>query len=90
MDLQRIGAFMAQCVERHGNDMLRYKGVLAIADQPCRLVVQGIHRVVGFDYGSPWPPDAPRRSQLVIIGRHLPIATLRAEFNAAQGGEGAA
>ncbi|WCF13873.1 hypothetical protein N4G58_08345 [Edwardsiella piscicida] len=26
----------------------------------------------------------------MIIGRHLPIATLRAEFNAAQGGEGAA
>ncbi|AKR78452.1 MULTISPECIES: CobW family GTP-binding protein [Edwardsiella] len=90
LDLQRIGAFMERCVERHGNDMLRYKGVLAIADQPRRLVVQGIHRVVGFDYGSPWPPGEPRRSQLVIIGRHLPIATLRAEFNAAHGNECAA
>lgn len=81
LDLQRIGAFMERCVECHGNDMLRYKGILAIAEQPCRLVVQGIHRVVGFDYGSPWSPGEPRRSQLVIIGRHLPIATLQVGFN---------
>ncbi|MGL5815440.1 MAG: CobW family GTP-binding protein [Aeromonas sp.] len=79
LDLKKIGTFMASCVERHGNDMLRYKGVLAIAGEPRRLIVQGIHRVVGFDYGSPWGDEVPQ-SRLVIIGRYLPIDELRAGF----------
>ncbi|MFR9703847.1 CobW family GTP-binding protein [Aeromonas sanarellii] len=79
LDLKRIGAFMESCIERHGNDMLRYKGVLAIAGEPRRLIVQGVHRVAGFDYGSPWGDETPR-SRLVIIGRYLPVEVLRADF----------
>ncbi|WP_434664474.1 CobW family GTP-binding protein [Aeromonas sp. NJAU223] len=80
LDLKRAGAFMDACVEQHGNDMLRYKGVLAIAGEPRRLIVQGVHRVVGFDYGSPWGEEEAPHSRLVIIGRYLPIDTLRAGF----------
>ncbi|WOX48009.1 GTP-binding protein [Aeromonas sp. XH] len=79
LDLKKIGAFMESCIERHGNDMLRYKGVLAIAGEPRRLIVQGVHRVAGFDYGSPWGDETPR-SRLVIIGRYLPVEALRADF----------
>ncbi|MGS3141341.1 GTP-binding protein [Aeromonas sanarellii] len=79
LDLKKIGAFMESCIERHGNDMLRYKGVLAIAGEPRRLIVQGVHRVAGFDYGSPWGDETPR-SRLVIIGRYLPVEVLRADF----------
>ena len=85
LDLKRIGAFMEQCVEQHGNDMLRYKGVLAIAGEPRRLIVQGVHRVVGFNYGSPWGDESPR-SRLVIIGRYLPIEALREGFARTQAG----
>ncbi|PJG58776.1 CobW family GTP-binding protein [Aeromonas cavernicola] len=83
LDLKQIGAFMEQCIDQHGNDMLRYKGILAIAGEPRRLIVQGVHKVVGFDYGSPWGDQTPR-STLVIIGRHLPLANLRAEFAATE------
>lgn len=62
--------------------MLRYKGVLAIADHPQRLIVQGVHKVVGFDYGSTWHPSESRISRLVIIGRYLPVDELRQEFAA--------
>lgn len=79
LDLKRIGAFMASCIEAHGNDMLRYKGVLAIAGEPRRLIVQGVHKVAGFDYGSPWGEETPQ-SRLVIIGRYLPVEALRAGF----------
>ncbi|WP_435954776.1 CobW family GTP-binding protein [Dryocola sp. BD626] len=82
LDLKKIGAFMESCIARFGNDMLRYKGVLAIADNPQRLIVQGVHKVVGFDYGSAWQPTEPRASRLVIIGRYLPIDELRREFSA--------
>lgn len=83
LDLKRIGAFMEQCIDQHGNDMLRYKGVLAIAGEPRRLIVQGVHKVAGFDYGSPWGEEVPQ-SRLVIIGRYLPLDELRAGFAAAQ------
>ena len=85
LDLKRIGSFMEQCVEQHGNDMLRYKGVLAIAGEARRLIVQGVHRVVGFDYGSPWGEEPPR-SRLVIIGRYLPVEALREGFARTQAG----
>ncbi|MGY3902526.1 CobW family GTP-binding protein [Aeromonas lusitana] len=79
LDLKRIGAFMESCIAQHGNDMLRYKGVLAIAGEPRRLIVQGVHKVAGFDYGSPWGEEVPQ-SRLVIIGRYLPVDELRAGF----------
>lgn len=82
LDLKKIGAFMESCIARFGNDMLRYKGVLAIADNPQRLIVQGVHKVAGFDYGSAWQPTESRISRLVIIGRYLPVDELQREFAA--------
>ncbi len=84
LDIDRIGAFMEQVVETHGNDMLRYKGIFAIAGEPRRLIVQGVHRVVGFDYGDEWQEGEERRSLLVVIGRNLPLRALREGFKAAR------
>ncbi|WP_436876175.1 CobW family GTP-binding protein [Siccibacter turicensis] len=82
LDLKKIGAFMERCIADHGNDMLRYKGVLAIDGQPQRLVVQGVYKVVGFDYGSAWQESETPHSRLVIIGRYLPVEQLRRAFAA--------
>ncbi|MCL2308466.1 MAG: GTP-binding protein [Proteobacteria bacterium] len=84
MDLAHVGAWMESLIESQGNDMLRYKGILAIAGEPRRLIVQGVHKVVGFDYGVPWRPEEPRRSVLVVIGRDLPIEAMKSGFIAAQ------
>ena len=84
MDLAHVGAWMESLIETHGNDMLRYKGILAIAGEPRRLIVQGVHKVVGFDYGDPWRPEEPRCSVLVVIGRDLPIEAMKSGFIAAQ------
>lgn len=84
LDLKKIGAFMESCIARYGNDMLRYKGVLAVDDNPRRLIVQGVHKVAGFDYGAPWGGQEPVLSRLVIIGRYLPLDALRAAFLAAE------
>lgn len=80
LDIKKIGAFMETLVEQYGNDMLRYKGVLAIKDNPQRLIVQGVHKVVGFDYGSPWSASSERVSRLVIISRTLPFDELNQAF----------
>ncbi|MDR2173737.1 MAG: GTP-binding protein [Burkholderiales bacterium] len=84
MNLVRVGAWMESLIEAHGNDMLRYKGILAIAGEPRRLIVQGVHKVVGFDYGEPWRSKEPRRSVLVVIGRELPLDAMKNGFMAAQ------
>ena len=80
VDLDRVGAFVQDMLDRHGNDLLRYKGVLAVPAQPARLVFQGVHRVAGFDYGADWPAGQQRRSRIVVIGRRLPESELRNGF----------
>ena len=84
MDLEKIGIWMESVIAIHGNDMLRYKGVLAITDESRRLIIQGVHKVTGFDYGADWADDEPRRSLLVVIGRTLPVDELRAGFASCQ------
>lgn len=79
LDMIRISAFMNQLMDQHGEQLLRHKGVLAIANEPRRLVFQGVHKIAGFDYGREWGKDAPR-SDIVLIGRGLPEEALRAGF----------
>lgn len=83
VDVDRIGAFVEGLLETKGNDMLRYKGVLAVHGNPQRLVFQGVHRITGFDYGRTWGDDETQESLIVIIGRRLDEAAIAAEFQAA-------
>lgn len=80
VDLDKIGAFVQDAIDRHGDDLLRYKGVLAIPGQANKLVFQGVHRLAGFDFGEAWGAGEPLRSRIVVIGRNLPAAELRAGF----------
>lgn len=78
LNLEKIDLFIESLIEEYGNDMLRYKGVFAISNEPRRLIIQGVHKVVGFDYGTPW--ETQGHSLLVIIGRYLPYESLKARF----------
>lgn len=79
LDIKKIGSLMEELIEEYGNDMLRYKGVLAIKDEENRLIVQGVHKVAGFDYGAPFEDDK-RESLMVIIGRYLPFEDIMVRF----------
>ncbi len=78
LDIKKIGSFMEELVEEYGNDMLRYKGVFAIYDEPNPIIVQGVHKIVGFDYSD--KPQDERKSLLVVIGRNLPYEKLLEGF----------
>nr|WP_255307233.1 GTP-binding protein [Gilliamella apicola] len=78
--MKKIGTFMESLVKQYGNNMLRYKGVLAIKNNNQRWIVQGVHKVAGFDYGSPWQNLAERISRLVIISRTSPFDELNKSF----------
>lgn len=82
VDRQRVGAVVQALLAEHGDDLLRYKGVLAVRDDPRRLIFQGVHRIAGFDYGRAWAADEAARCDLVLIGRQLPAERLQAELSA--------
>lgn len=83
LDLDKLSTFMEDLLERHGNALLRYKGVLHVAGEPRRMVFQGVLRLYGFDWDTEWGMDEPRESVLVFIGDNLPEEEIRAGFAAA-------
>lgn len=80
VDLERIGSFVEVLLAIRGNDMLRYKGILALRGDPRRLIFQGVHRITGFDYGREWLPDEAQETLIVIIGRRLDADAIRQSF----------
>ena len=65
-----------------GNDLLRYKGILALAGSDRRLVIQGVHMMMEGSNLTPWKADEKRISKLVFIGRHLNAEELKKGFAA--------
>ena len=70
-DGAKLQDFIGGIVRVFGDDLMRYKGVMAVDDLPYRVILQGVHALMGASPGQPWE-DAPRVSTLVFIGRDLP------------------
>ncbi len=83
VDVGLMGSFVEDLLLRHGNDMLRYKGVLAVRGEDRRLVFQGVHRITGFDYGRDWAAGEARETTIVVLGRRLDAAAITAAFRLA-------
>ena len=83
VDVGLMGSFVEDLLLKHGNDMLRYKGVLAVRGEDRRLVFQGVHRITGFDYGRDWAAGEARETTIVVIGRRLDEAAITAAFRLA-------
>jgi G3E family GTPase len=73
-DGARLQDFIGSIVRVFGDDLMRYKGVMAVDDLPYRVILQGVHMLMGASPGQPWAtqPPEPRMSTLVFIGRDLP------------------
>lgn len=72
---------LAEAIQRLAREqnVLRAKGFIAVAAKPMRLLIQAAGERVRFQYDRAWG-DAPRRSQLVVIGERGDIdeAAIRA------------
>ena len=68
----KLEEFLSGMIQVYGPDLLRYKGVLSLADNDSRVVFQGVHMLMGGDMGKPWAPQEKRGSVMVFIGRNLP------------------
>jgi len=60
--------------------MLRMKGVVSVAGEPRRLILQAVGEICDTEYSSPWQPEEARVSRLICIGRYLDLGALRSAF----------
>jgi G3E family GTPase len=71
-DAAKLEEYMSALTQVYGQDMLRYKGVLFFDGSPRRMILQGVHMLMGADVGRPWGKDEKPGSKMVFIGRNLP------------------
>jgi G3E family GTPase len=72
LDAGKLEEYMGALTQVYGQDMLRYKGVLFMNGSPRRMILQGVHMLMGADVGRPWGKDEKPGSKMVFIGRNLP------------------
>ena len=69
-DRARLEAWVKTLLAAHGDDIFRMKGILALANEPRRYVLQGVHRITDLRPADAWGTEKPV-SKLVLIGRNL-------------------
>ena len=82
MDQDKVTAWLTELVAERGEDILRAKGIINVANEDRMLVFQAVHMLLEGDLLRPWAPGDERLSRLVFIGRKLEADTLRAGFEA--------
>ena len=76
VDWAMFGIWLTMLLHRHGNEVLRVKGILNVAGTETPVAVHGVqHLVHPPTHLSAWP-DADRESRLVLIVKGLSPATI--------------
>lgn len=60
--------------------ILRIKGILDFDEEARQFYFHSVYMLTECKPGKPWPGNIPRTSRLVIIGRNLDVAGLKAGF----------
>jgi G3E family GTPase len=72
----KLEQWVASLVKTRGDDVYRMKGIVALAGEPNRYVLQGVHRMTDLKPADAWGDERPV-SKLVLIGRALDRAELQ-------------
>jgi len=80
IDADKFQAWFSQLLQEKGPQILRSKGILDLAGESERYVIQGVHMLMEGAFMGPWPKGEPRRSRLVFIGRDLDTMELEEGF----------
>jgi len=70
LDGARLASTTAQIAADFGAELFRWKGVLAVAGNPNRVALQGVHRMFETHDLDRWPSEH-RDSRIVFIGKNL-------------------
>ncbi len=79
IDKVRFNAWFGQLIQSNGDQLYRCKGILNIAGESNKVIVQTVHRIVEVTSGSAWN-EGERLSKIVFIGKDLKREELLAGF----------
>jgi len=79
LDAVRLEEWLQALLARRGSDILRTKGVLSVAGDDRKLVLQAVNMMLEGDFVGHWQ-GAARPSRLVFIGRNLNAEELKGGF----------
>ncbi|WP_304165545.1 GTPase [Lonsdalea britannica] len=80
VSLDAVSKVMEGLLAGFTDNLLRYKGMLWIQDQPRCLLFQGVQRLYNADWDREWQPEETPRSTLIFIGVQLPEQNIRQAF----------
>jgi G3E family GTPase len=82
LQTEKFDAWIGDVLAKHGQSILRTKGILNLAGNTDRFVFQAVHMVKEGGFQRPWKAGENQSSRLVFIGRDLPIDELTSGFKA--------
>jgi len=75
-----FGIWLTMLLHRHGECVLRVKGVLALAGADLPVAIHGVQHIVHPPVHLPGWPDGERRSRIVFIVKDLPRERIEASL----------
>ncbi len=80
LSVSKFQEWVSSVAQTMGPQLLRYKGIIALAGHEQRLVLHGVHMMLESNLQQPWRQDEPRSSRIVFIGRGIDKDTLEKGF----------
>ena len=74
LNVNKLERWIGELMRDKGEDLFRYKGVLAVKGMAKKFVFQGVHMLFGGGFSSevaPWKEGETRECRFVFIGRDL-------------------
>ena len=74
LNVNKLERYIGSLMREHGENLFRYKGVLAVKGVDEKYVFQGVHMLFGGDYSRDiglWKQGETRECRFVFIGRDL-------------------
>jgi hypothetical protein len=88
LNVNKLEALIGRLMRTMGNDLFRYKGILAVRGMNKQFVFQGVHMLFSGGFGErSWKAGEKRTCRFVFIGRNLDKQMLRDSFAACKAEE---
>ena len=90
LNINKLQEYIGKLMREDGENLFRYKGVLAVKGVQEKYVFQGVHMLFGGDFSREiglWKDDEVRECRFVFIGRDLDHEALKQGLMACQAEE---